>query len=276
MSTQDLATKFYSQDQSELNPELNDVDEMEVIKKNIDDESLDILVDLAKQGEINPWDVDLEKVTSKYLQFVSSNQGDNLKEAGRAIFYASVLLRMKSDFLLEESNDALRIGMHKELDDDALLEEELNSTEVKQITFNDLEAAIRRKYISKAKRYRKLTLKDLISALQEAKEEEETRIYRKQQRLLDLEEYSIVAPDVEGDIMNLTHAENLEDAIDILRARLPEYLVDGANLEFTEVVKMLGNWSNAFLATIFLAHEKEIELEQHEYYGELWLNEFRK
>lgn len=272
----ELDTTFYSKETSELNPELNDVDEMENIKKSIDDSSLDILVEMAKHGDINPWDVDLEKVTSKYLQFVSSNQGDSLKEAGRAIFYASVLLRMKSDFLLEESNDALRIGMHKELDDDALLQEELDEHNVKQITFNDLESAIRRKYISKAKRFRKLTLKDLINALQEAKEEEETRIHRKQQRLLDFEEYSIVAPDVEGDIMNLTHAENLEDAIDILRARLPEYLVGGEGIEFTDVVRMLGNWSNAFLATIFLAHEREIEMEQEEYYGDLWLYEPRK
>lgn len=265
--------EFYNQDTASLNPELNDVDEMEKIQKSIDDSSLDILVEMAKHGEINPWDVDLEKVTSKYLQFVSSNKGDNLKEAGRAIFYASVLLRMKSDFLLEESNDALRIGLHKELDDDALLQEELDSHNVKQITFGDLESAIRRKYISKAKRFRKLTLKDLINALQEAKEEEETRIYRKQQRLLDLEEYSIVAPDVEGDIMNLTHAENLEDAIDRLRVLLPEYLVEGAGIEFENVIKMIGNWSNAFLATIFLAHEREIEMEQEEYYGELWLYE---
>jgi segregation and condensation protein A len=268
-----IDTEFYNQNTASLNPELNDVDEMENIQKNIDDSSLDILVEMAKHGEINPWDVDLEKVTSKYLQFVSSNKGDNLKEAGRAIFYASVLLRMKSDFLLEESNDALRIGLHKELDDDALLQEELDSHNVKQITFDDLESAIRRKYISKAKRFRKLTLKDLINALQEAKEEEETRIYRKQQKLLDLEEYTIVAPDVEGDIMNLTHAENLEDAIDRLRILLPEYLVEGAGIEFEKVIKMIGNWSNAFLATIFLAHEREIEMEQEEYYGELWLYE---
>lgn len=268
-----IETNFYTEDKEALNPELNDVDEMENIQKNIDDSSLDILVEMAKHGEINPWDVDLEKVTSKYLQFVSSNEGDNLKEAGRAIFYASVLLRMKSDFLLEESHDALRIGLHKEMDDDALLQEELDSHDVKQITFNDLESAIRRKYISKAKRFRKLTLKDLISALQDAKEEEETRIYRKQQRLLDLEEYSIVAPDVEGDIMELTHAENLEDVIEGLRIVLPEHLFEGAGLEFRQVVNMVGNWSNAFLATIFLAHEQEIEMQQEEYYGELWLYE---
>jgi segregation and condensation protein A len=271
-----LDNQFYTHSTTELNPELNHVDELEKIKRSIDDSSLDILVDMAKLGEINPWDVDLEKVTSKYLQFVSSNKGDNLKEAGRAIFYASVLLRMKSDFLLEESHDALRIGLHKELDDDALLQEELNSRNVKQITFGDLESAIRRKYISKAKRFRNLTLKDLINALQEAKEEEETRIHRKEQRLLDFEEYSIIAPDTDGDILDLTHAEDLEGIIERLRIMLPEYLCDGAGIEFKNLVKMVGCWSNAFLATIFLAHEQEIAMEQEEYYGDLWLYEPNK
>ena len=45
------------------------------------------------------------------------------------------------------------------------------------------------------------------------------------------------------------------------------------HVEFTNVVKLVGCWSNAFLATIFLAHEREIEMEQEEYYGDLWLYE---
>ena len=245
----------------------------EVAQQAKEDASLEILVDLAKQGDLNPWDVDLEMVTSKYLQAIKDNPIDCLKEAGRAIFYASVLLRMKSDLLMAQSNEALNIGVHKELDDAYLLEEELNDKPITQITFNDLEAALRRKYIQKAKRFRKLSLKDLISALQDAKEEEENRIYRKQQRLFDLEAYNIIAPELSGDIMELTHAENLEDAIKRLRMVLPEHLFDGNMMNFSEIVQILGCWSNAFLAVLFIAHEGEIEFKQDEFYGELWIHE---
>ena len=248
----------------------NDLDH---IKANLDDASLEILVDMAKEGDLDPWDINLEKVTSKYLSALNQNPTDCLKEAGRAIFYASVLLRMKSDILAMQSSEALNIGIHRELDDNYLLEEELANSQIKQITFNDLEAAIRRKYIQKAKRFRKLTLKDLIQALQDAKEEEENRIYRKQQRLFDLESYSIVAPEVGDDIMELTHAENLEAAIERLGIILPEHIVDGDRLEFESIVKMLGCWSNAFLAILFLAHEHQIEFKQENFYGELWIHE---
>jgi segregation and condensation protein A len=248
----------------------NDLDH---IKANLDDASLEILVDMAKEGDLDPWDINLEKVTSKYLSAINQNPTDCLKEAGRAIFYASVLLRMKSDILAMQSSEALNIGIHRELDDNYLLEEELANNQIKQITFNDLEAAIRRKYIQKAKRFRKLTLKDLIQALQEAKEEEENRIYRKQQRLFDLENYSIIAPEVGDDIMELTHAENLDAAIERLNIILPEHIVDGDKLEFESIVRMLGCWSNAFLAILFLAHEHQIEFKQENFYGELWIHE---
>ena len=249
---------------------LNREDEINKIRENIDDVSLELLVDLAKQGDINPWEVDLEKVTSKYLYAISQNPTECLKEAGRAIFYASVLLRMKSDVLLAQSNEALNIGLHKELDDDYLLDEELNSHDIKQITFTDLEAAIRRKYMQKAKRFRKLSLQDLISALQDAKDEEENRINRKEQKLFDLE-YSIIAPECGDDMLELTHAEDLESVIKKLEAILPEYLVDEQGLEFDEVVKIVGCWSNAFLAVLFLAHEYIIEFKQEEFYGPLWI-----
>jgi segregation and condensation protein A len=259
--------EFYNQNMEVFE---NDLDH---IKANLDDASLEILVDMAKEGDLDPWDINLEKVTSKYLSAINQNPSDCLKEAGRAIFYASVLLRMKSDILAMQSSEALNIGIHKELDDDYLLEEELANNQIKQITFNDLEAAIRRKYIQKAKRFRKLTLKDLIQALQDAKDEEENRLYRKQQKLFDLDSYSIVAPEVGDDIMELTHAENLEAAIERLQIILPEHVLDGDKLEFESIVKMLGCWSNAFLAILFLAHEHQIEFKQDKFYGELWIHE---
>lgn len=249
-------------------------DDLEVIKANLKDEpNLGILVDLARQGDIDPWDLDLEKVTTAYLKAISINRGETLREAGQAIFYASVLLRMKSDILIAESKDALSIGLHRELDDDAMLEDELASHPTKQITFDDLEAAIRRRFIQKAKRFRKLTLKDLISALQDAKDEEDMRQARKQQKLFDLDAYHIIAPELSGDIMDLTHAEDLEHCISRLQVILPEHLLDGEGMEFQKLVTLLGSWSNAFLSVIFLAHDNQIKLTQEEFYKDLWIYE---
>lgn len=248
--------------------------ELDIIKRNLKNEpNLEILVDLAKQGDIDPWDLNLESITSVYLKAIKSNPGETLREAGKAIFYASVLLRMKSDILMSQSNDALNVGLHRELDDDAMLEDELARRENKQITFNDLEAALRRRFIQKAKRFRKVTLKDLIAALQEARDEEETREYRKQQKLLDFDSYHIIEPELGDDLMDLVHAEDLEGCIEQLELILPKKLQTQNGMEFRELVELVGNWSNAFLAAIFLAHDAKIELKQEEFYGDLWIYE---
>ncbi len=236
--------------------------------------SLDILVELAKAGEIDPWDIDLERITDKYLKAISqrnvAGKDDTLREAGKAIFYASVLLRMKSDILTHQANEALNIGHGVDGFAD-LLDEDLES--VYQVSFRDLEKVLRKRNISKIKRFRKITLADLLEALQEAKREEEDRAIRKaQQRFEFLNDYEIVEPELGDDISELTHSENLEEAITRANAFVAEYLLDEKGVEFEELVRVLGSWSNAFLAITYLSHDHKVCLEQQEIYGEMWIH----
>ena len=57
-------------------------------------EPVELLVQLADEGEIDPWDIDVVTVTDKFLDRLDEA---DLRTGGRALFYASVLLRMKSD-----------------------------------------------------------------------------------------------------------------------------------------------------------------------------------
>jgi len=245
----------------------NQVEEIDYEALKTGEKGLDIIVDFAKRGDIDPWDIDLEMVTNKYLKAISETQGESLREAGKAIFYASVLLRMKSDILAGEAQEAIHFGGD---DFDEMLEEELDP--VRQVSLRDLERVLRRRSITKIQRYRGITLEDLVAALKGAEEEEQARaIRRAQQKLHLLEGYEIVAPEIGDDISELTHAENLEEAIQKARVFVAEHLLD-EGVEFAELVKYLGSWSNAFLAVCFLAHEQEVWLEQKEFYGELYLH----
>jgi len=239
------------------------------------EESLDILVELAKTGEIDPWDINLEQVTDRYLKAITKRNettqrtDETLREAGQAIFYASVLLRMKSDILTNQANDALHIGSDYDSFAD-LLDEDLQN--IRQVSFRDLERVLRKRNINKIKRFRKITLEDLLAALQDAKREEEERaIRRAQQRFSFMDGYEIVEPEVSDDMAELTHAENLEEAIKRARTFVAEYLLE-RGADFKELVRVLGSWSNAFLAITFLSHEHEVELEQRELYGDLTIH----
>jgi len=62
-------------------------------------EPVELLVQLAEDGEIDPWDIDIVEVTDAFL---SKLHETDLRTSARALFYASVLLRMKGDQLLSE------------------------------------------------------------------------------------------------------------------------------------------------------------------------------
>jgi len=58
-------------------------------------------VQLAEEGEIEPWDIDIVQVTDAFLEKLDET---DLRTTGRALFYASVLLRMKSDGMLADDD----------------------------------------------------------------------------------------------------------------------------------------------------------------------------
>jgi len=77
-------------------------------------EPVEVLVQLADDGEIDPWDIDVVQVTDKFLDAI---EGTDLRTSGRALFYASVLVRMKSDAML--GTDEPEETREPEVSDDA-------------------------------------------------------------------------------------------------------------------------------------------------------------
>ena len=62
-------------------------------------DGIEILVEMAQSGKIDPWNIDIADVTEKYLQTIVEIRSNNLKLTGRTLFFAALLLRIKSDVL---------------------------------------------------------------------------------------------------------------------------------------------------------------------------------
>jgi segregation and condensation protein A len=60
-------------------------------------EPAEVLVELAKRGELDPWDIDIARTTEKFLEYIDSLERRDLRIPARTLLYASILLRMKSD-----------------------------------------------------------------------------------------------------------------------------------------------------------------------------------
>jgi segregation and condensation protein A len=171
-----------------------------------------------------------------------------------------------------QAASALNIG--REDDEDYLLEQELMDFNLQEIQLGVLDTAIVRKSINKKARYRPIKLEDLLLALRDAQEEDEKR----KRRSFDLSQFMdmdiFIEPEIESDdMLELTHAENIEEAINKSKVYLKEYLLNGNGIKFSRLCGFLQSWSNAFLVVLFLAHENNVKIIQQDFYGELWLYE---
>ena len=234
--------------------------------KNLDG-GLEILVQLAEKGDIDPWDVDVIEVTEKYLKALNKTPRENLLNAGRAIFYASVLLRLKSDMLLNISNETLTLSQQTENffpEDDLLLEDGKP-----YIDLTRLESFIVRSTIGKQQRKRKISLGDLIFALQQAEEEEERRAQRA--RLRQERAFTIAPIETPEDFLEIAHEEDIEDVVKKIEAIIQEHLTEEKPLTLSFLTSILNDKLNIFLGLLFLANFQKIVLDQEKMYEEVFI-----
>ena len=59
----------------------------------------DILVELVKKNELNPWDIDIIDIVGRYIDVVKGLKVMDLRVPANIILAASILLRLKSDML---------------------------------------------------------------------------------------------------------------------------------------------------------------------------------
>ncbi|PZM81717.1 MAG: hypothetical protein DKT66_21220 [Candidatus Melainabacteria bacterium] len=239
--------------------------EASVTEKPVD--GIEILIKLAESGDIDPKNIDIIDVTDKFLKAIAAAPKENLRQSGRIIFHASVLLRMKAEALLAAASSELDVGGDDFIDfDEDLLA--MDTDQPRQITLKDLEKALVRRTNNKQNRQRKVTLQQLIDALKDAEKLEKERLEKKPRQRIQTDGY-IDVRDVE-DILELAHDEDIEVTIARVDRLLEESIKIGDALTLLKLIKMLGpksDWVDAFLAILFLSNAGKIVLEQEEFYG---------
>ncbi|WP_246275933.1 segregation/condensation protein A [Methanolobus zinderi] len=216
-------------------------------------EPVEILMNLAKNGDINPWDIDIVNVTDMFLERIEQMQMTDLRISGRTLLYASILLRMKSTGIVQEEEDE---------DDLEMLDDELDFYDVEEYPVPKL--PIRRRAT------RPVTLQELILELQKAEKVETRRKDRKVRR--KLEEKAAVTTD---EVLGIAHEEDILGRVRTLGERL---MKDMAEKEFVVLSDLLGDDRSenimTYVSLLFLATEKKVWLKQKELFGELYVYPF--
>ncbi|MFB6157039.1 MAG: segregation/condensation protein A [Haloferacaceae archaeon] len=246
-------------------------------------EPVELLVQLAEEGEIEPWDINIVEVTDAFLDRLDET---DLRTSGRALFYASVLLRMKSDALLDPDEpdepdepepwevamgEGRRDAPPTDGDPVAALDEELD-----------------RRLERKHARGSPETLDELVRELREAERDswwkesrtydtDGERAYSRGTQTLDYrpgDDRREGGEPTEDDVTGATHAEDIEATIADVRAALDERYDAGRDeVLFAEVRDAGGAPVHTYLALLFLSHRGAVALQQDETFGDLWIRE---
>ena len=124
-----------------LDAQIDSIDSIELISRNSNDkkknflmDDISILVDLAKDGKIDPWNIDIVDIYDKYLAKLSELEAkNNLKYAGRASLFASILLKIKSNIL-----EGIELADFEPVEEEFFEEDDFFEPEQLRITSNNV------------------------------------------------------------------------------------------------------------------------------------------
>lgn len=240
-------------------------------------DGIEILVNMAKTGKVDPWNVDIVDITDKYLTHLFQMKAQNLRLTGRTLLFAAILLRLKSNVL--EGIDASQIeGIEEEQFDDFELEDDgWDDGEINTNNVVSLDEVLQRRTSIRLNRSRMVNLKDLIKQLQFYEELDRKQSLKNahERAKRRVRSYARLTPD---DIVNLAHDEYIEKSVEILHENLKKIFETQEKVELNTLTLLGLDKISAYIALLFLTADAEtdIDLYQEEFYGELYAVPYKK
>ena len=265
-------------------PDGGDADDAEEV------EPVEVLVQLAEEGEIDPWDVDLVEATDAFLERLEET---DLRTSGRALFYAAVLLRMKSDALLdpddEEEPEPEPWEAALEGPGGGPIADHADDGPAGFDPVDALEAEMDRRLERKQARGSPETRDELVRELREAEGEswwkrrreydtsDSPRGGRRGTQTLDYRSAGDHRDDAEptaADVTDTAHSEDIESSITAVREAIGIHYDEGRDeVLFAEVRDAATTPVTTYLALLFLSHRGVVTLQQDDLFGDLWIQD---
>lgn len=210
-----------------------------------------MLFDIVKSEGMNPWDLNITLLVEKFLERLALFREINLKVSGKVVLAAALLLKVKSSRLLEEDLDEfdrLLAGAQEEQFYDTLEQELTQGEQVPAHEQYDLYPA------TPQPRKRKVSVYDLVRALEKALEVRKRRVLRR-------EPPSMQMPERKFDLTAAVHA-------------LLDRIISGARAGKMTLASLRPSASRhdtvyTFIPLLHLANSQRIDLLQQEHFGEI-------
>ncbi|MDP1695649.1 MAG: segregation/condensation protein A [archaeon] len=213
-----------------------------------------IIYDLINTEQLNPWDIDLSILANKYLEKVRALEESNFFVSSKVLLAAALLLRMKSEILLERDIKSLDDILFGKKEEKKYVQERIELDE-------DIPELIPRTPLP---RFKKVTLEELMSALNNAIKTETRRIKKviltRQQEI----ETALSLP---------KQRININDRIKIVYSKLKAIFTEREEkLPFTELAgKSSDERIATFMPLLYLDNQHKIWIEQEGFLEEIYI-----
>jgi len=231
------------------------MEEQILLERIIKQQSWEDLIDhIVTMEDLDPWDVDLTKLTNKFLEYIETIEMLDFRIPAKVVLVASILLKLKTEITWPTIHRKPTEYSFDDLQDDLTSFEEIKQR-LQEMTLESGPIRIVK---------RKVTLDELVGALQKVvkvKDRRETRKRRLGRRLrneIDMTE------------------EDIEKRINSLMFEIDSFLVQlgSDKVEFSKLVK---NWDrdqvvSTFLPILYLASRGKVNTEQEEFFKEIFIS----
>jgi len=217
-------------------------------------EPLGILVELARVGKIDPWDIDIVQLTDGFLRRVEELKQMDLRISSRTLLYSAILLRMKSSGILDVEEEEVDT-FDSDFPDDPEFPEPAE--------FPIPKLPVRR--VST----RPVTLNELILELKKA---EKSLSRKNEKKARQSSEESNPRPKLTtGDVLGIAHDEAISSRLALMWERLAELFTKQSVVVFSSILERSEDRIMDYLSLLFLASSRKIWLFQNEVFEELYI-----
>jgi len=212
-----------------------------------------IIYELVRQEEMDLGDIDVSEIAQQYVKLLKEAKQMDLKVSGKVILAAAFLLKIKSVRLLDNSLDMFNKMMNPEDQKKETDEDDKRLEPRKNVDYTQLIPKIPQP------RKRKVSVQDLINALEKALQVKERRV----SNYIKKTEVNIDIPDVEFDISKL---------IDMIYYKVDEhYNTKQSDLYFHHLLPSQSPMDKVmyFLPLLHLENHGKIAMNQKEHLGDI-------
>lgn len=212
-----------------------------------------MLYELVRSEKMDPWDIDIGLIAERFLEMLGQLKEMDFRVPGKVILAAAILLKIKSNRLLGEDL-AYFDGLFKEPEEE------------QEGLLDDIQDAEQREDLSNAKliprtpqpRKRKVSIFDLVDALQQAIEVKKRRVMR------DIPAFEIEIPKKKVEISQII--KNTYSRIKTI------FFKDKSNkLTFSQLIPSDSKQDKVYtyIPLLHLTHQRKIDMMQYQHFGEI-------